>query len=73
MASKTMSICLSTTTPKWGVSVLVNSLKGVSSRMIRQKSYPSLRRNLWGGSLMVTELLRRKLRRRSHLSNAPLH
>lgn len=37
--------------PKVAVSVLVNSLKGVSSRMIRQKGYPSLRRKLWGGAL----------------------
>ena len=33
------------------VSVLVNSLKGVSSRMIRQKNYPSIRKKLWGGAL----------------------
>lgn len=37
--------------PKVAVSVLVNSLKGVSSRMIRQKSYPSIRKKLWGGAL----------------------
>ena len=37
--------------PKVAVSVLVNSLKGVSSRMIRQKRYPSVRRNLRGGAL----------------------
>ena len=30
---------------------LVNSLKGVSSRMIRQKKYPSIRKKLWGGAL----------------------
>jgi putative transposase len=30
---------------------LVNSFKGVSSRLIRQKNYPSIRRKLWGGSL----------------------
>jgi putative transposase len=33
------------------VSALVNSLKGVSSRMIRQKHYPSIREKLWGGAL----------------------
>jgi putative transposase len=27
---------------------LVNGLKGVSSRMIRQKKYPSIRKKLWG-------------------------
>jgi putative transposase len=37
--------------PKTCVSALVNSLKGVSSRMIRQKNYPSIRTKLWGGAL----------------------
>ena len=37
--------------PKACVSALVNSLKGVSSRMIRRKNYPSIRKNLWGGAL----------------------
>lgn len=37
--------------PKLAVSVLVNSLKGVSSRMIRKKNYPSIRKKLWGGAL----------------------
>ncbi|QTQ31509.1 Transposase, IS200-like [Aromatoleum bremense] len=37
--------------PKVSVSALVNSLKGVSSRMIRKKNYPSLRKKLWGGAL----------------------
>jgi putative transposase len=37
--------------PKVAVSALVNSLKGVSSRMIRQKNYPIIRRKLWGGAL----------------------
>ena len=37
--------------PKVAVSVLVNSLKGVSSRMIRQKKYPAIRKKLWGGAL----------------------
>ena len=37
--------------PKVSVSVLVNSLKGVSSRMIRQKRYPSIAKKLWGGAL----------------------
>ncbi len=37
--------------PKVAVSALVNSLKGVSSRMIRKKHYPSLRKKLWGGAL----------------------
>ena len=37
--------------PKVSVSSLVNSLKGVSSRTIRKKNYPSVRRKLWGGAL----------------------
>ena len=37
--------------PKVAVSNLVNSLKWVSSRMIRQKQYPSIRKKLWGGAL----------------------
>ena len=37
--------------PKVSVSSLVNSLKGVSSRLIRLKNYPSIRRKLWGSSL----------------------
>jgi putative transposase len=37
--------------PKISVSALVNSLKGVSSRMIRFKKYPSIHRQLWGGAL----------------------
>ena len=37
--------------PKVSVSILVNSLKGVSSRLIRKKKYPRIQKNLWGGSL----------------------
>ena len=37
--------------PKVAVSNLVNSLKGVSSRMIRKRNYPSIRKKLWGGAL----------------------
>ena len=37
--------------PKVSVSVLVNSLKGVSSRMIRKKHYPSIDAKLWGNAL----------------------
>src|ERR1700678_4253185 len=33
--------------PKVALSNLVNSLKGVSSRMIRQKKYPAIRKKLW--------------------------
>jgi putative transposase len=37
--------------PKVSVSNLVNSLKGVSSRMIRKKKYPSIQNKLWGNAL----------------------
>ena len=37
--------------PKIAISALVNSLKGVSSRLIRKKGYPSIQKKLWGGSL----------------------
>ncbi len=37
--------------PKVAIARLVNSLKGVSSRLIRKKHYPSIERALWGGSL----------------------
>ena len=37
--------------PKVCVSNLVNSLKGVSSRMIRKKNYLSIRKKLPGGAL----------------------
>ena len=32
--------------PKVAISKLVNSLKGVSSRLIRKKGYPSIQKNL---------------------------
>lgn len=37
--------------PKIAVSTRVNSLKGVSSRMIRKKSHACIRENLWDGAL----------------------
>lgn len=37
--------------PKISVSKLVNSLKGVSSRLLRNKGYPSIQKALWGHSL----------------------
>lgn len=36
--------------PKVAVSRLVNSLKGVSSRLIRKQNYPTIQKALWGGS-----------------------
>ena len=37
--------------PKIAISRLVNSLKGVSSRLIRKKQYPSILKALWGDVL----------------------
>ena len=37
--------------PKVTISKLVNSLKGVSSHLIRKKDYPSIRKKLWGRAL----------------------
>ena len=37
--------------PKVSVSKLVNSLKGVSSRLLRKKAYPTIQQALWGDSL----------------------
>ena len=37
--------------PKVSLSKLVGSLKGVSSRRIREKNYPEIRKKLWGKSL----------------------
>ncbi len=37
--------------PKVSISKLVNSLKGVSSRAIRKKNYPSIAKALWGDAL----------------------
>jgi putative transposase len=37
--------------PKVSISKIVNSLKGVSSRLLRKGQYPSIVKHLWGGSL----------------------
>lgn len=37
--------------PKISVSKLVNSLKGVSSRLVRKEGCPTVRQALWGDSL----------------------
>ena len=37
--------------PKVSIAKLVNSLKGVSSRMLRKKNVPEIMRNLWGNML----------------------
>ena len=37
--------------PKVAISSLVNSLKCVSSRLLRKKEYPSIKGQLWGDAL----------------------
>ncbi len=37
--------------PKIAVSALVNSLKGVSSRLLRKKNYPEIKQAIYGKSL----------------------
>ena len=37
--------------PTVAISRLVNSLKGVSSRLIRKEKYPAISRALWGNAL----------------------
>lgn len=37
--------------PTVSIARLVNSLKGVSSRMIRKNHYPAIKDRLWGGAL----------------------
>lgn len=37
--------------PKVAISILVNSLKGVSSRLIRKEGYHEIESKLWGDSL----------------------
>ena len=37
--------------PKVTVSKLVNSLKGVSSHLIRKRNYPNIKKKLWGNAL----------------------
>jgi putative transposase len=43
--------------PKVAISRMVNSLKGVSSRLIRKKPNPTIDRALWGGSLWSQVIL----------------
>ena len=40
------------------LSRLVNSLKGVSSRMLRAREFPEVQRRLWGGHLWIPSYFR---------------
>ena len=37
--------------PKYSISKIVNSLKGVSSRYLRQEDFPEIQKKLWGKQL----------------------
>lgn len=37
--------------PKVAISKLVNSLKGVSSLLVRKMGFPNIKKKLWGGAL----------------------
>jgi putative transposase len=57
--------------PEVAVSSLVNSLKGISSRLLRQRS-PDIRKRYWRRAL-VAQLLRLLLRRSAHQHCAPIY
>lgn len=59
--------------PKVSVSRLVNSLKGVSSRLIRKKRYACIQDKLWAGSLVVSLLFCRKLWRSAYFHYQTVH
>ena len=59
--------------PKVSVSELVNSLKGVSSRMIRKNNYPSIRKKLWGGALWSPRYFAGSCWRRAHYSHPQVY
>jgi putative transposase len=56
--------------PKVAVSSLANSLKGVSSRLLRQQR-PDIRKRYWKG--VLAQLLRFLLRRSAHQHRVPTH
>jgi len=60
--------------PTVAISRLVNSLKGVSSRRLRQE-FPDLRQHYWraGEAPVVRVVLRRIGRRGTYLCPAPVH
>ena len=45
------------TPPKISISKLVNSLKGVSFRLLRKKGYPTIQNSLWGNPLWSPVIL----------------
>lgn len=59
--------------PKVAISSLVNSLKGVSSRLIRKKGYPSIQKKTLGRFTLVAKLFCWKLRRSAYLCPAAVY
>ena len=59
--------------PKVSVSKLVNSLKGVSSRMIRKRNYPTILKYLWGGALWSPSYFAGSCGGRSHFYYSAIH
>ena len=56
--------------PKVSVAKLVNSLKGVSSRMIRRKGHESIQKQLWKGALWSPSTLREAVGVRNYRSSS---
>ena len=59
--------------PKVSVSRLVNSLKGVSSRLIRKKRYACIQDKLWAGALWSPSYFCRKLWRSAYFHYQTVH
>ncbi|ADI10582.1 transposase IS200-family protein [Streptomyces bingchenggensis BCW-1] len=59
--------------PKVALSKLVNSLKGVSSRRLRQEFTDQVNRAITRGRFLVPFVLRRKLRRGTADRRTPVH
>jgi hypothetical protein len=58
--------------PSVSVYSLVSSLKGVSSRLIRQQTHPTMRSESWGGALW-SPTYSAQLRWRSDHRHSPIH
>ena len=59
--------------PKVALSRFVGSLKGVSSRYIRESNYPEIKKKTMGKSSLVSQLLCRKLRWSTFGNNQAIH
>ncbi len=59
--------------PKLAISNLVNSLKGVSSRLLRRDRPDIAQRDYYKGVLLVAELFRGRLWWRTNIHYPPVH